>query len=121
MPYNNNLSTNLYLLQGLGVLQFDFSWTQVIQSGFCSGKIETEGKNILTLSAWLTKTDTCPNSVDPDEMAHNKPSRQNLHCLPFCFFFCFVLFFYFQLKPLFAQVDMLKFKNGRMEKSTSET
>ena len=32
-----------------------------------------------------TKTDTCANSVDPDEMACNKPSHQDLHCLPFCF------------------------------------
>ena len=27
-----------------------------------------------------TETD----SVDPNEMAHNEPSHQNLHCLPFC-------------------------------------
>ena len=30
------------------------------------------------------KTDTCANSVDPDEMAHNEPSHLDLHCLPFC-------------------------------------
>ena len=27
------------------------------------------------------------NSIDPDEMAHNEPSHQDLHCLPFCFDF----------------------------------
>ena len=27
------------------------------------------------------------NSVDPDEMAHNEPSHQDLHCLSFCFIF----------------------------------
>ena len=26
---------------------------------------------------------THTNSVDPDEMAHNEPSHQDLHCLPF--------------------------------------
>ena len=31
-----------------------------------------------------TKTDTLANSEGPDEMAHNEPSRQDLHCLPFC-------------------------------------
>ena len=30
-------------------------------------------------------TDTCADSVDLDEMAHNKPSHQDLLCLPFCF------------------------------------
>ena len=40
------------------------------------------------------------NCVDPDEM--DKPSHQNLHCLPF----------YFRLKPLFAAVYMSKFKEG---------
>ena len=27
------------------------------------------------------------NNVDPDETAHNEPSHQDLHCLPFCFDF----------------------------------
>ena len=40
---------------------------------------------ILTFSALQTKTDTCANSVDPDEMAHNEPSHQGLHYLLFCF------------------------------------
>ena len=39
------------------------------------------------LSARQTKTDTCANSVDPDEMAHNEPSHLDLHCMPFCFCF----------------------------------
>ena len=29
------------------------------------------------------KTDTSANKVDPDETAHNEPSHQDLHCLPF--------------------------------------
>ena len=31
-----------------------------------------------------TNTDAFANSVDPDEMAHNEPSHQDLHYLPFC-------------------------------------
>ena len=42
----------------------------------------------LTLSALQTKTDTYANSVDPDEMAHNK--------------------------TLFAVMNMPKFKDGRI-------
>ena len=41
----------------------------------------------LTLSAQQTKADTCAKSVDPAEMACNKLSHQDLHCLPFCFWF----------------------------------
>ena len=37
---------------------------------------------VLTLSACQTKTDTCANSIDPDETARNEPSHQDLHCLP---------------------------------------
>ena len=44
-------------------------------------------------------------SVDPDEMAHNEPSHQDLHCHSL---------FYFRLKPLFASVDMSNFKEGRV-------
>ena len=40
---------------------------------------------------WQTKTDTCANIVDSDEMAYNELSHQDLHYLPFCFF---VLFFF---------------------------
>ena len=25
-----------------------------------------------------------PTSLDPDEIARNEPSHQDLHCLPFC-------------------------------------
>ena len=39
----------------------------------------------LTLSAHLTKRDTCVNSVDPDKMAHYEPSHLDLHCLPLAF------------------------------------
>ena len=41
--------------------------------------------HILTLSSLQINTDTFANSADPDEMAHNEPSHQDLHCLPFCF------------------------------------
>ena len=41
----------------------------------------------LTLSALQAETTLFANSVDPDEMAHNEPSHQDLHCLPFCFDF----------------------------------
>ena len=41
---------------------------------------------IVALSAWHNKTDTCANSVDPDETTRrNEPSHQDLQCLPFCF------------------------------------
>ena len=64
---------------------------------------------VITMStlARQTKTDTCANSVDPDETTRNEPSHQALHCLPFCFFF----FFYFRLNPIFVSVDMSKFKD----------
>ena len=38
----------------------------------------------LTLATLQTKIDPFANSVDQDETAHNKPSHQDLHCLPFC-------------------------------------
>ena len=41
----------------------------------------------LTLSVLQTKTDTCANSVDPDETACNKLSHQDLHCLPSYYLF----------------------------------
>ena len=59
----------------------------------------------LTLSAEQTKI----NTLDSDETADNEPSHQDLHCLPFSFF-------YIRRKPLFATVDMSKFKNGRVKK-----
>ena len=39
----------------------------------------------LTLLVWQTKTNTCANNVDPDDMAHNELSHPDLHCLPFYF------------------------------------
>ena len=30
------------------------------------------------------KLDEFANSVDPDEVAHNEPPHQDLHCLPSC-------------------------------------
>ena len=60
------------------------------------------GSSGLTLSALQTKTDTFANSVDPDEMAHNEPSQQDLHCLPFW------------LASPYETVDMSKFKAGRV-------
>ena len=59
----------------------------------------------LTLSALQTKTDTFANGIDPDEMAHNEPSHQDLHFLPFC---SWIL-----TGTPFATVDMSKFKAGR--------
>ena len=38
---------------------------------------------VVTLSDRHTKTNTCTNSVDPDEAARNEPSHQDLQCLPF--------------------------------------
>ena len=48
---------------------------------------ENRAKNLKkvnsTFSSVQTNTDTFTNSVDPDEMAHNKLSHQDLHCLSF--------------------------------------
>ena len=44
------------------------------------------------------------NCVDPDEMACQEPSHQDLHCLPFCFDF--------KQKPHFASVDLSKSRMG---------
>ena len=41
----------------------------------------------LNHSAQQTNTNSCGNSVDPDETAHNELSHQDLHCLPFCLLF----------------------------------
>ena len=61
---------------------------------------------ILTPLARKTKTDICANSVDPDETASYEPSHQDLHCLPF--------FFYFRLKSPFVSADMAKVKDRRV-------
>ena len=51
--------------------------------------MDPKKKNIdsqaLTLSVLQAKTDTCANSVDPDETARKEPSHQDLHCLPIVF------------------------------------
>ena len=39
----------------------------------------------LTLSSLQTNTDAFANSADPDKIAHNEPSHQELHCLPVCY------------------------------------
>ena len=51
------------------------------------------------------KTDTFSNNVEPDETARDEPSHQDLHCLLVCFFIDFIL------KPLFASMDMSKYKD----------
>ena len=61
---------------------------------------------IVTLSALLTKPDTCTKSVDSDETAHIELSHQDLYCLPFGFVFW--------QAPLFALMDMSKFSDGEV-------
>ena len=58
------------------------------------------------VSPTLSALQTCANSVDPNEMARNKPSHQDLLCLPSCFLI-------FDWNP-FASKDMSKFKDGRV-------
>ena len=59
---------------------------------------------VQTLSSPQTKTDNFANSVDPDEMASNKPSHLDLHCLPFCFgFWIFWWRPYFNNEPAIIQ------------------
>ena len=55
-----------------------------------------------SISVLQAKLDTYANSVDPDETAHYEPSHQDLHYLPF--------FFYFWLTSLFAIVDTTEFR-----------
>ena len=62
---------------------------------------------MLIFQAWQTKTDTCANSVVPDQTA--RLIRIYIVCHSVVDF---------RLKPLFASMDMSKFKDGR---STSET
>ena len=64
------------------------------------------GQNSLTwkwvmFSALQTKAYAVAKSVDPDETAHNEPSHQDLHCLPFCFVFW--------LTFKYVKMDMSKF------------
>ena len=46
-----------------------------------------ERETKLIISALYTDTKTCANSVDPDETIRNEPSHQDLHFLPFDFYF----------------------------------
>ena len=46
------------------------------------------------------------NSADPDEMAHNEPSHQDLHCSAVCLDF--------RLRPLFGTMVLTRFKDGRV-------
>lgn len=55
-------------------------------------------------------TYTFTDRADPDEMAHDEPSDQELHCLPFCFGFC--------LKPHLTTIDQLTNPILTMETST---
>ena len=66
---------------------------------------------IFALSARQTKTNTCANSIDPDETARNES---------ILFTILFFIIIYFRLKPLFASVDKSKFKNGRVQKLRDE-
>ena len=71
------------------------------------GNTQSDVKNSafwLNLTALQTKIDICANSVDPDVTTRKEPSHQDLTVYQsgFCF----------RLKPLFASVDVSKFKNG---------
>ena len=70
------------------------------------GWLDLNSNNQKTLLSLQTNTDTCVNSADPDEMPYNEPSHQNQHCLPFCY--------WFWLKPLFATMNVSKFRDGRV-------
>ena len=51
------------------------------------GKVRKYQAFILYLLFQTGRPDSFVNSVDQDERAHNEPSPQDLHCLPFCFGF----------------------------------
>ena len=68
-----------------------------------------ENKTFLTLSSLQTNMDTFVNSVDPDETAHNEPSHQDLHCLPF--------YYLLLTETLFVTMD----RNSEIDEPISET
>ena len=59
-----------------------------------------------TLSALQTKTDTFANSVDPDKMACNKPSHQDLTV--------YQSVYDFRLKLLLSTMDLFKVRDRRI-------
>ena len=64
---------------------------------------------MLTISAWQTLTNTCANGVDPDKMAPDQLSRQDLHCRStYDFRNCY---FMFKLKD-----GGVHFRNARMNR-----
>ena len=82
-PFDRNIIVALLLLRLLGTLYtlksidlpiFTDAWhlNVWIPDFYC---------NRLTLSDLQAKICIFANSVDPDEMAHNEPSHQDLHCL----------------------------------------
>ena len=54
----------------------------------------------LTLSALQPIFVLFANCTDSDETAHNEPSHQDLHCLPFCFEGLIEMRFYGQVNSL---------------------
>ena len=73
--------------------------TWVYETAGCD-KFQVKRTGQLALPSLQTHTDTFANSLDPDETACNKPSHQDLHCLPFCYFrilghlpYCKIFFF----------------------------
>ena len=99
--------------QGIGGIQSRCYYSASVQPAHIQQLELDKCNSQIIFLTFSVKTSTCANNVDPDESARNKPSHQNLHCLPFHFFFL-----YFSLKPLITSVDKSKL---RMEESTSET
>ena len=54
----------------------------------------------------VAKTATFANNVDPDEMAHDEPSHQDLHCLPFCS--------WLTTNFLLGVMDVSEYRDGRI-------
>ena len=70
---------------------------------------------MLTLSSQQSNTYTFGNSADPDEMALNEPSHQDLYCLQFCYSFLT------ETETLFETdlTDLPKFRKGRVHVKNS--
>ena len=68
--------------------------------------------HVLTIFSPAVQTRHLANSVDPDETAHNEPSYQDLHCLPFCFVFW--------LTSPFAIMDLSNCNDGKVHFISSE-
>ena len=90
------------------VMNWSFGWTLNKWSVWMFKRRNSMGNILysLTPSSLQTNVHIFKNSADPDETARNKPSHQDLQCLPICYWFL--------TKSLIATMDVTKFGDGRV-------